>query len=142
MANSPVDLGTGASIALTDGTVAKLSGAELLDIQFNQTVKTINVSHMGTQNYEEYVPGDLKDYGLTLQWHFDPDDHIADDLVALGSLTATITFPLNDTLALEGFFTELDVSVPLEDKMVCTGTFMLDGSGGTVATNNVKWTAV
>lgn len=135
MAGGAVDIGTGATIAFATGFFAQIT-----DINWSGISRpAIDTSHMGISasgagkfGEKTFMPGDLVDPGeLTVEMHFNP---ITDPPIGDATETMTLTFPTfsgdstGTTYACDGFFTDWEFSVPLEDKMVATATLKLSGN--------------
>ena len=124
------DVGTGTTIAF--GTSA--FSAQVLDInQGDQSRPPIDVTHMGSTNFREFIVGKLVDGGtVEVEILYDPDEQPPISAVAE---TITITFPVPAGLAtgatyiFSGFVTNWGWAAPLEDRMTATITIQVDGKG-------------
>lgn len=133
MSSPAVNVSTGLTIAAGTSSWS----AQIIDVQWSGVAReAIETSHMataaagaGTFGNRTFIPGDLSDPGeLTVQFHFNPDTEPPIDQLAE---TWTVTIPGSTTpatWACSGFATNVDVSMPLEDKMVGTMTIKLSGS--------------
>jgi hypothetical protein len=119
--------GTGTTITFGTSSYA----AVLLDVKINDiSVKEIDISNMGSTDYEEMEFGLLKALpSLDLEVIFDPDD-----IPVLGvSETVTLTFPVPSggstgaTYAGTAAVTAFEVGIPLEDKITANITVKFDG---------------
>lgn len=89
MANAQVDTGHGASLTLSStGLSFNWTSMDLGE----ETIPDVDRTHLGTADYREYIPGDLKEPGeivIPFQW----DAQAAQ--IAVGTVeTITVTFPI------------------------------------------------
>lgn len=123
-----MDIGTTTTIAFaTTSFTAELIGLNVNDI----TRPDIDVTHMGSTIYREFLPGKLADGGMVeMEIGFDPDTQppILEDPEVI-----TITFPLPDGMAtaakvvFTGYVNSWSAGLPLEDKMTATISIKVDG---------------
>jgi len=124
------DTGTGTTIAFGTSSYS----TEILSISGNDiTREDIDVTHMGSTNYREFIPGDLVDGGtIEMEILLDPDDQPP---IAGAAETITITFPIPSgssngaTLAFTGYINAWSWTAPLEETMSGTITIKIDGKG-------------
>ena len=131
------DVGTGTTI--TFGT----SGftAEVMSVAGNDmTREDIDVTHMGSTNYREFIPSKLVDGGtLELEISFDPDSQPP---ITGAAETITVNFPTPAggttpaDLEFTGYVNSWSFTAGLEEKMEATITIKVDGSG-----TEPTWTA-
>lgn len=122
------DIGTGASI--TFGT-SSWTG-DIVDISGDgMSREAIDVSHLNTTDWKEFLPSDNTDPGsITLEILFDPDD---EPPITSAKETVTVTFPLPAgmstaaTWASDAFVTDFSYGVPYEDRMTASMTLKLSG---------------
>jgi hypothetical protein len=88
MANAAVDIGTGASVVFgTSGVVVNFTSMSLGE----QSIETIDTTHLGTTGYKTLMGGDLKDPGeMTFEFQWDNE---AAPAVTATAETVTVTFP-------------------------------------------------
>ncbi len=119
-------VGTGTTI--TFGTSAFT--AELLSLSGNDISREdIDVTHMGSTIYREFIPSALIDGGsVDMEILWDPDDQPPIEGVAE---TITIEFPSPLTtgakLVFTGYVNSWSWGGPLEDKMTANFTMKIDG---------------
>ncbi len=125
-----MDVGTGTTIVFGTSSFS----AELLSINGNDISREdIDVTHMGSSAYKEFMPSDLIDGGsIDIEIAFDPD---AQPPIAAAAETITITFPIpagsasGATFVFTGYINTWSWTDPLEDKMTATATIKVDGKG-------------
>lgn len=130
------DVGTGTTI--TFGTSSFT--AEVMSLAGNDiTREDIDVTHMGSTNYREFIPSDLADGGtIEMEINFDPDDQPP---ITGAAETITITFPLPSgqstpaDLEFTGYVNSWSWNAPLEENMTATITIKVDG-----VTTEPTWT--
>ena len=118
-------LGTGTTIAL-DGSDAGDIFAEIYNIKLPSLEGgRVDVSHMSTVSYRTYLAKELLDVGeMEVEGNFNPDIDPADYVDA--SDDYTITFPSGATWAFTGRLSKYDATVPNEDKMTVTMSFVVE----------------
>lgn len=136
MPGTNVDVSTGLTVAF--GT-SSFSG-EVIGLAIDGITRvSVPTSHMataapgaGTFANMTFIPGDLSDGGsVTIEYHFNPETTPPIDAVAE---TMTLTWPLAAgdgtpaNWAASGFFTDIGIAAPLDDKMVQTVTFKVSGN--------------
>lgn len=130
------DTGHGATLALSgtdtvNGNVVSITGHE-------ETIESIEDTHLGTTDYKTYVPGDLKEPG---ELQFTILFNKANDALTLGSTAAsgnlTLTMPLatgestNATIVGSGFLTRTKFPDHVTDELLqAEYTFKFDGVTG------------
>ena len=128
MAGESVGIGTGATIAFADSAFV----SEILSINGSgMSRESIDTTHLGTTLDKTFTPGDLVDRGeFESELHLDPDKDIPSDQPPE---IITVTFskvPADATAAnwvFQGFMTNFDFAIPLEDKMTATATIKVTG---------------
>ena len=128
MAGANVDIGTGTTITFADSAFS----AELLSVNGSGLARaSVDTTHLGTVGGMTFIPTDLVDSGeFEIEIHFNPDNFPPIDAPVE---VITITFPLvagDSTPAkwvCEGFMTNFDWGVQLEDKMTASATIKLSG---------------
>jgi hypothetical protein len=131
------DVGTGTTIVFgTSGFSASLLSLSASDV----SREDIDITHMGSTSYREFMPGDLIDGGtIEMEIAFDPDDEAP---MTGTSETITITFPIPSgastaaTFVFKGYVSSWSWSVPLEESMTATLTIKVDGTGTEPAWTN------
>lgn len=88
--NSIVDTGHGATLTLsTSALVLNWTGIDAGE----ETIPEVNRTHLGTTDYQEYMPGDLKEPGeITIPFQWDNEAELNIGVVE----NITITWPLAD----------------------------------------------
>lgn len=132
-----MDVGTGTTIAFgTSGFTAEILSLNGNDI----TREDIDVTHMGSTGYREFMPSDLVDGGsIELELGFDPDSQPP---ITSAAETVTITFPLPAggttpaTFVFTGYINAWSWTAPIDETMTATATVKVDGQGTAPA-----WTA-
>ena len=121
------DVGYGSTIAFSGHPFA-----EILSIEWSGISReAIETSHMGTTgtttNAKTFIAHDLYDGGdITVECNL--DDAAIAWLPTAAAATTTLTFAGSDsTWAASCFATNVDVSVPLDDKMTITVTLKVAG---------------
>ena len=118
-----MEIGTGTSIQFDSGFFA-----EVLDITPpNPSREAVNSSHMLTADNHTFEPVDLVNWGeLKVDLHFDPQEEPPIDQAAE---SIVITFPdsAGTTWTFQGFMTNYEPKVPLEDKMTASATIKVTG---------------
>jgi hypothetical protein len=91
----------------------------------------INTTHMGTTNYQTYIPGKLVEGGaIELEINFDPD---ATPPITGVAETITITFPLPSggitpaDVEFTGYINSWSWADPMEEKMTADVSIKVDG---------------
>ncbi len=118
----------GTATTITFGTSAFT--AELLGLSGNDISREdIDITHMGSTIYREFMPSNLVDGGsVDMEILWDPDDQPPVEAVAE---TITITFPSalanGATLVFTGYVSSWSWGSPLEDKMTANFTMKVDG---------------
>lgn len=111
----------------------------------DETREALNVSHLGTTNYHQFIPGDLVDAG---EWTFtyiqdstdadktlppDPTSGTADGMGVRDTVTITLPEQIDagnpPTFVFTGFVTSRQLA-PLENDTVQVGTFSIKPDGG------------
>ncbi len=122
------DVGTGTAIVFgTSGFTAEITDVNGSDM----TREDIDISHLGTTGYKEYMPSTLIEGGtVDFEFAFDPDQQPP---ISGASETITITFPIPAggstaaTLAFSGYLNSWSWGAPLEEKMTASATIKVDG---------------
>lgn len=120
------DIGTGTTIAFGTSSF----DAELLSLNGNDISREdIDVTHMGSTAYREFMPSDLVDGGsIDMEIMFDPDEQPP---INAAAETITITFPTSlasgATFVFTGYVNSWSWGDPLEDKMTAQLTIKVDG---------------
>jgi len=122
------DIGTGTSISF----VTSAFTAEFLAVDWSGISRgAVDSSHLLTVDWRTFIPTDLVDPGeLQVEMAFDPSDEppLHDAVERL-----IVTFPVPPGLTTpadwqgDGFMTDFEFGVPLEDKMTATGTLKMTG---------------
>ena len=124
MAAGDTAIGTGAT--MTFATSAGMDSWELLSVEYSGVSRpSIRGDYMGIAAAKKY-PGDIIDWGqLRLSFNLTGNERppIADAVQLL-----TITLPAADVWTMNGFMTDFEFSVPMEDVMTCECTFEIDGT--------------
>ena len=124
MAAGDTAIGTGAT--MTFGVSAGMDSWELLSVEYSGVSRpSIRGDYMGTTAATKY-PGDIIDWGqMRLSFNLTGNERppIADAVQLL-----TITLPAADVWTMNGFMTDFEFSVPMEDVMTCECTFEIDGA--------------
>ncbi len=119
-------VGTATTIAFgTSSFTAELLGLDGNDI----SREDIEVTHMGSTNYKEFIPSNLVDGGaVDMEILWDPDNQ--PPVVGVAE-TITITFPsalaVGAKLVFTGYVNSWSWGAPLEDKMTANFTMKVDG---------------
>jgi len=121
------DVGTGVSLGFTGSSFAmNITNMDLNGI----SREAIDMSHLGSSAVRAFIFGKLYDPGgLDIDYNFNPA--LLDDIPIFTSSTAdtlTITFGSSETWSFPGQFTEIGISIPVEDKMVGSGTIKASGA--------------
>lgn len=120
------DIGTGTTIAFGTSSF----DAELLSLNGNDISREdIDVTHMGSTAYREFMPSDLVDGGsIDMEIMFDPDEQPP---INAAAETITITFPTSlasgATFVFTGYVNSWSWGDPMEDKMTAQLTIKVDG---------------
>ena len=123
-------LGTGTTIGVTGEEDSSASSpdifAEIISIKLpSLEAGKVDVSHMLTTDYREYITKELMDVGeMEVEMNFDPSLDPA-NYVGSGH-TFVITFPTGDIWTFSGGLAKYDATVPLEDKMTVTASFTVE----------------
>ena len=121
-------LGTGTTISCTGEDSSGLEDifAEVISIKLpSLEAGKVDVSHMLTTDYREYITKELMDVGeMEVEMNFDPSLDPA-NYVGSGH-TFVITFPTGDIWTFSGGLAKYDATVPLEDKMTVTASFTVE----------------
>lgn len=128
--SAAVDVTTGATLtAGTSGWTAELTGINVSGV----SRPAIDVTHLGSTTWREFVAGDLIDPGsIEIEGHLQPDDAL--DSIQDVAETWTIQFAASGgdgtgaSWAASGFMTDFNTTGPLEDKMTFTATIKLTGA--------------
>lgn len=123
------DIGTGTSIVFgTSAFTAELTAVDWSGISRG----SVQCSHLGTTNFHKFIPTDLVDPGeLNIEFNFDPSTTPPYDQPVE---TITVTFPVPDGLSTpadwegDGFMTNFEFTVPLEEKMTGSATLKMTGA--------------
>lgn len=100
-----------------------------------ETREALDVSHLGTSNQREFIPGDLRDAGeFTVTYIQDVTDSDKSLPPMTGAELWTITLPNQGsagaaTITFTGFVTSRQLA-PLENDTVQVGTFSIKPDGG------------
>ena len=117
-------IGTGAT--MTFATSTGMDSWELTAIEYGGISRpSIRADYMG-QTAAKKLPGDIIDWGqLRLSFNLTGNERppIADVVQLL-----TIVLPAADSWTMQGFMTDFEFSVPMEDVMTCECTFEIDGA--------------
>ncbi len=122
------DIGTGTSITF----VTSAFDAEFLSVDWSGISRgSVDSSHLLTVDWRTFIPTDLVDPGtLQLEMAFDPSDEppLHDDIEDI-----IVTFPIPTGLTTpadwhgDGFMTDFEFGVPLEEKMTATSSLKMSG---------------
>lgn len=126
------NIGTDTSISCTNPNIS----FELLDISPpGATAKIIDMTHMGSVDYKDYIPGKIIEWGeCQFEIAYDPGQVGLDPETLLKTTTKntiwTIKFPVEEENAVttftdwifKGYCTGFDVKTPLEDRITATMT--------------------
>jgi len=115
-------LGTKASISFQSGFFA-----EILDFTGPSLSRAvIDVTHLGSTDWREKLPGSFVDGGqLSVNMAYIPDGTLPPILEDPESIT--ITFSNNTTWVFTGFMTGFNISNPLEDRLTAAVTIEVAG---------------
>ncbi len=128
------DIGTGTSITF----VTTAFDAEFLSVEWSGISRgAVDSSHLLTVDWRTFIETDLVDPGtLQVEMAFDPSDEPpwldAKEVII-------VTFPVPPGLVTaatwrgDGFLTDFEFGVPLEDKMTATGSLKMSGAITTAA---------
>lgn len=131
------DISTG--ITLVFGTSG--FSAEITSITLDpQEVEPVDVSHMGTTGFREYIFTKLTDPGgISFDMHYDPDE----DLPTLGTAeTITLTFATPSggltgaNISGTGAMISHSAEAPLEGVMTASAVIKFDGKTGPTVTDS------
>lgn len=138
----PADSGNSATVTFGSWSFT----ADIISITpGDETREALDVSHLGTSDYRQFIPGDLVDAG---EWVFtyiqdstdadktlppDPTSGTADGMGARDTVTITLPEQLDagnpPTFVFSGFVTSRSLA-PLENDTVQIGTFSIKPDGG------------
>lgn len=123
-------LGTGSSITI-NGSAGLF--AEVISITPPSLERgKIDVSHMGTTDYREYLPLQLMEVAeMEVEMLLDPDVDPSDYTDTTAEVV--ITFSTGATWTFDGSLGKYEPSVPLEDRMMVTATIIVAGGITVVA---------
>jgi len=130
------DVGTGTAIAFGTSSftasVLSLSGSDIAR-------EDIDITHMGSTGYKEFMPSDLVDGGsIEMEIAFDPDEQPP---ISAAAEEITITFPIatgnstGATFVFNGYVSSWSWETPMEEAMTATITIKVNGSGTPVWTD-------
>lgn len=135
MAGGRSDIATGTTVSFL---ISGFTG-HLLDVSWDGMERaSVDSSHLGTEDFRTFIPGELTDPGeLAIELAFDPDDTPPFNGVVE---EVTVTFPLFALTTpakwiANGFQRTFSNSAPLEEKM--TATLGIKMSGAIVVTAEV-----
>lgn len=122
------DVGTGTTITFgTSSFTAEVLNVNGVDV----SRQPIDVTHMGSTGFREFIPTRLVDPGgAQVEILFDPNSQPP---INQPAETITVTFPVPSgdssgaTLQFSGFVTDWDWGDPLEDKITANLTLKADG---------------
>ena len=122
------DIGTGATAAFGTSSIV----SEITNISWSGVTRdTVESSHLGTVGAKTVIGGDLYDPGaLTFQGHIDQNSTGNPPITQAMETSPgiTLTFPNAKIWTANGALQSFEVTVPLEDKMVCTGVVKFSGA--------------
>ena len=115
-----VDLGTGTTVthAAFTGNVTNISWSGI-------GRETVDISHLGSTGFKEFLAGDLADPGeITIEGQFEGDVATVNDVAS----NLVITLPDAATITVSAFCIGFDFDIPLEEVMTFTATFKATGA--------------
>ncbi len=131
------DVGTATTIVFgTSAFTAQVESINGNDI----SREDIDVTHMGSTVYREFIPSELVDGGsIDMEILFDPNEQPP---ILAAPETITITFPIPSggaagaTFVFTGYVNAWTWTDPLEDKMMASITIKVDGKTDPAWTNS------
>lgn len=138
----PADSGNGTTVTFASWSFT----ADIISITpGDESREALDVSHLGTSDYRQFIPGDLVDASewvftyiqdataVEKSWPPDPTDDTADGMGARDTVTITLPEQLDPgnppTFTFSGFVTSRSLA-PLENDTVQIGTFSIKPDGG------------